>query len=53
MFAVAAVVAFAPMGGEGFEISLNNKVVIQRYGSNINEVASLQVNASSPGISSA
>jgi hypothetical protein len=34
-------------GGEGFEISLNSKVVIQRYGSDINAVNSLQLNQTS------
>ncbi|HMK27841.1 MAG TPA: hypothetical protein VK483_17540 [Chitinophagaceae bacterium] len=34
----------AAKGGEGFEISLNNKVLIQRFGSDINTVSSLQLN---------
>jgi hypothetical protein len=34
----------ATKGGEGFEISLNNKVVVQRYGSDINTQNSLQLN---------
>lgn len=35
-------------GGEGFEISLNNKVVIQQYGSDMNNLKSLQLNQVSP-----
>lgn len=31
-------------GGEGFEIYLNNKVVIQQYGSSINDVKNLRLN---------
>jgi hypothetical protein len=37
----------AAKGGEGFEISLNNKVLIQRYGTDINAMNSLQLNAAS------
>ncbi len=41
----ATLLSFSPKpGGEGFEISLNNKVLIQRYGSDINAVNSLQLN---------
>ena len=41
----ATLLSFSPRpGGEGFEISLNNKVLIQRYGSDINTVNSLQLN---------
>ena len=35
-------------GGEGFEILLNNKVVLQQYGSEMNTVKSLQLNQNSP-----
>ena len=43
----ATLLSFSPKpGGEGFEISLNNKVLIQRYGSDINAVNSLQLNQS-------
>ncbi len=43
----AMLLSFSPKpGGEGFEISLNNKVVIQRYGSDINAVNNLQLNQS-------
>ncbi len=34
-------------GGEGFEIYLNNKVILQQYGSDMNTVKSLQLNQSS------
>jgi hypothetical protein len=41
----ATLLSFSPKpGGEGFEISLNNKVLIQRYGTDINTVNSLQLN---------
>jgi hypothetical protein len=36
-------------GGEGFEIYLNNKVMIQKFGTEINTVQSLSLNNSSPG----
>lgn len=40
--------SFSPNpGGEGFEIFLNNKVVMQRFGSSINTVNNLQLNAAS------
>lgn len=43
----ATLLSFSPKpGGEGFEISLNNKVLIQRYGSDINAVNNLQLNQS-------
>jgi len=35
-------------GGEGFEIYLNNKVVLQQYGGDMNTVKSLQLTQSSP-----
>lgn len=34
-------------GGEGFEIYLNNKAVIQQYGPEMNTVQSLQLNVNS------
>ncbi len=34
-------------GGEGFEISLNNKVVLQQYGVDMNNVKSLQLGQAS------
>jgi hypothetical protein len=36
-----------PKGGEGFEIYLNNKLVLQQYGSQLNAVKSLQLDARS------
>ena len=33
-------------GGEGFEIYLNNKVVLQQFGGDMNTVESLQLNSS-------
>ena len=44
----ATLLSFSPKpGGEGFEISLNNKVLIQRYGSDINALNSLQLSPAS------
>lgn len=43
----ATMLSFSPKpGGEGFEISLNNKIVIQQFGSDMNNVKSLQLNQS-------
>ena len=40
--------SFSPKpGGEGFEIYLNNKVVLQQYGGDMNTVKSLQLTQSS------
>jgi hypothetical protein len=45
----AALFSFSPKpGGEGFEIYLNNKVVVQQYGQDINTVKSLQLSHASP-----
>jgi len=51
----AALLSFSPSlpkspgnGGEGFEISLNGKVIIQRYGNNMNDIANLKLDQSSP-----
>lgn len=42
-----SVQSFSPKpGGEGFEIFLNNKVVVQRFGNQINTVNNLQLNPS-------
>jgi hypothetical protein len=41
-------VSFSPYGGEGFEISLNGRVVIQRFGNDVNNTGSLQLNPASP-----
>ena len=35
-------------GGEGFEISLNGKTLLQQYGKDLNTVKTLQLNQSSP-----
>jgi len=44
----AALLSFSTKwGGEGFEISLNGNVVLQRYGSDINSVGNLQLDQSS------
>lgn len=50
MMAVSAtLLSFSPKkGGEGFEISLNNKIVIQQFGSDMNNVKSLQLNQNRP-----
>ena len=41
---VAMLSAYTPMpGGEGFEIYLNNKLVLQKYNSDIKQVATLQL----------
>ena len=36
-----------PTGGEGFEIYLNSKLVVQQFGSQINNVKSIQLDAGS------
>ncbi len=42
--------SFSPKpGGEGFEIYLNNKAVIQQYGPEMDKVQSLQLTVKSPG----
>jgi hypothetical protein len=38
-----ALFSFSPKGGEGFEIYLNNKLVIQQFGNNMANVRSLQL----------
>ena len=50
LVAVSAILfSFSPTpGGEGFEIYLNNKVVIQQFGSDIKNQKSLELNPSSP-----
>ena len=43
-------VSFSPKpGGEGFEILLNNKVILQKYGNNMDKVQTLQLRAASSG----
>ncbi|MDO9375533.1 MAG: hypothetical protein Q7T76_14030 [Ferruginibacter sp.] len=44
LFAVmAALVSFTPLGGEGFEIYLNNKVVLQQFGKDMDQLKSLKL----------
>jgi hypothetical protein len=38
----------SPSGGEGFEISLNGKVVLQQFGKDMDKVKTLQLSAASP-----
>ena len=40
--------SFKPAGGEGFEIYLNNKLVMQRFGNQINDVQELQLDRPGP-----
>jgi len=45
----AALVSFSPhFGGEGFEISLNGKVVLRQFGKDIDKIQTLQLDQSSP-----
>ncbi len=48
LFAMCTILfSFLPKpGGEGFEIYLNNKVVLQQFGGDMNTVESLQLNSS-------
>ena len=43
----ATLLSFTNFGGEGFEIYLNNKVVIQKFGKSLDEVNNLRLNQSS------
>ena len=44
----ATLFSFSPKpGGEGFEIYLNNKVVLQQYGSEMNSIKNLQLDQNS------
>ena len=38
----------SPTGGEGFEIFLNNKVVLQQFGKNLDKVKTLSLEQASP-----
>jgi len=38
----------APSGGEGFEIYLNNKVVLQQFGSNMDKIKTVSLEQASP-----
>jgi hypothetical protein len=44
----ATFLSFTYFGGEGFEIYLNNKVVIQKFGTNMNTVQRLNLSSASP-----
>lgn len=49
LITTAALLSFSPkFGGEGFEILLDGKVVLQQFGKDINNVKNLQLNANSP-----
>lgn len=46
---VTALLSFTPnFGGEGFEILLNGKVVLQQYGKDLNTAKTLELNSGSP-----
>ncbi len=50
MLAITSIVFFSftsSPGGEGFEIYLNNKVVLQQFGTNMDNIKSLRVNENS------
>jgi hypothetical protein len=45
----ATLLSFSPKpGGEGFEITLNNKLMLQRFGNDMNTVQNLQLSQLSP-----
>jgi len=45
-----ALVSFAAMpGGEGFEILLNNKVIVQKFGTDVTKTESMVFSQQSPG----
>lgn len=47
---VGALLSFTPnFGGEGFEISLNGKVLLQQFGKHLDVVKTLQLNNAAPG----
>lgn len=50
LFAIAAaLVSFTPnFGGEGFEISLNGKVIVQQFGKEMDAVKTLQLSSAAP-----
>jgi hypothetical protein len=48
IFGAAALCSFSPnFGGEGFEIFLNGKVILQQFGKDLNTVKTLQLDAAS------
>ena len=45
----ATILSFtANFGGEGFEISLNGKIVLQQFGKDMDKIKTLQLNSASP-----
>ena len=49
VLSAAALSSFSPnFGGEGFEISLNGKVILQQFGKDLNTVKTLQLDAAVP-----
>jgi hypothetical protein len=48
VIASTILISFKPAGGEGFEIYLNNKLVMQRFGNQINNVQELQLDRPGP-----
>lgn len=52
IFAISALLCFSfshSPGGEGFEVYLNNKLVMQAHGDGINDVKTLDLKNSAPG----
>ncbi len=51
LFAIAAtLLSFSPnFGGEGFEITLNGKIILQQFGKDMNSVKNIQLTHSAPG----
>lgn len=48
VFGAAALCSFSPsLGGEGFELSFNGKVILQQFGKDLNTVKTLQLDATS------
>lgn len=48
LLAVAAILfSFTKMGGEGFEISVNNRVVVQQFGETLNKVQRIKLTSHS------
>ena len=46
----APLFSFAPtFGGEGFEVYINNKLVVQRFGNQLNDVKTISLSQYSPG----
>ena len=43
LVAAAGLASFTPLGGEGFEIYLNDKVVLRQYGADMNKMQQLKL----------